>query len=248
MQKILIALAMLVSSSAWANGIEPGSTKYSLKVVEYPPFIHAVYSDKKSPLLTATQKAFDFAGIEYEIHYFSDWDSGFDAYNRRYGTVFVADVDPKFKQPSHQWVNTFCEITNSFYAHVANKISINKMSDLKSLRIGVVTDRMTGHYEFDREYMKGNRSKYNIEKFISSEVLLLAVQQGWIDVALLPKQTAENTLFYDFTDAQGQFIQRVGDLNNRYLHLLFNLNAPKEDVEAVQKGFKQVAGLMSQCN
>lgn len=248
MHKLLIALAMLVSSFALADETLASNTVYQLKVVEYPPFIQEVYSNKKSPLLAATKKAFELAKLNYDIEYFADWDTGFDAYNRRQAAVFVADVDTHFKEPAHQWVNTYCQITNSFYAHVQSRISINELEDLKTLRVGAVADRMTGHYEFDRQYMRGKNAEIQIEKFASSEILLLAVQQGWIDVAVLPKQTAETTLFHEFSDTQGHFIERVGDLNNRYLHLLFNLSASKKDVEAVQDGFKQVAGLMSECD
>lgn len=218
-----------------ANAVD----QYKIHTVDYPPFISngITTHENGNNLIEVTKLAFDCVGLDYEIVAHNSWDEAYDNVVLYRNAVFAADVLNKFKLKTEKSVDTGFTVTYSVYSNIDMRNRYLSLDDLKGKRVGVIADRITGNYDFDRMYLSDKKADFS--KFIDANHAISAVIMGWVDYAVLPEETVENSLKYDFGRA-GDKVIKLGAINKAALRLIFNRNANDSVVSKIQNAFELV--------
>jgi len=207
-----------------------------LHTVAQPPYIYEPYRENQGALMEATKLAFEDAKIDYTVVYHTEWDEAFNELNTRSNAVYVADITNINRDVMYGSVNTGFIVTNAIYARTDSYFHYDGIESLKGMKIGIVSDRLTGDKEFDKKFML---NKYDFRQKNDVEHLLMSLYMGWVDVAILPQELAEHSLRMRFGKTQYKIEQR-GQLNKEYLRLIFNNKISKETIRKIQKSYDEV--------
>lgn len=230
MRQIIVVLMSLFLMAADTN-------KITLHAVEMKPFIYDPYSGYSGALLGITQDAFKRANIPLSVEYHTNWDDAMQQPLLYRHAAFAADVVNEAKKYSYQTVNTYFKITYVVVAHKDNLISFDDVDDLLKHKVAVVKDRLTGNSDFDSKYLS---DKGDFKQVLSVGHALTEVYSGRVDVAVIPKETADILLSGEYR-YESRKITEIGVINQEYLHIIFNKNTPKQTINSLQQAFDDLS-------